>query len=760
MSSNTHTGIGWISGSFEVLFPFLSNKMDISFYKGVKNGTPVKKITVDEFISGVKHGEWKKEAEFISSIADKNERNDVKRNQASCVTISGLFTYRKQDSIIKHSGFICIDFDDFDFEKYNDIKADCYTYASFRSVSGRGIAVIVRVDPEKHSESFDFLQRYYFDTYGCVIDPAPRNPASARFISYDTDTFTNPKSKKSKIYREPERKKSNTIAVVYGNSEVDELIRRAMHRGVNIAPDYISYRNLAFSLADGFGESGRNWFHTLCSVDAKYNSTQADKMYDSAVKGGGSRKIGIGTFYWMLKNEGVEFPRVDTSVQNAAMVAKKAKKPIEVTINQLVEVNGLAQDQATRLAQEVYKRDDIDLREMSKDPERLVESLQFYISTSFNIKKNEITGKYENNGVEMNEEDFNTIFLKCRSAFGSNSVTWDITNTIIRSNFTEKYNPIQDYIEKNYYRNSKGNIQSMIETINTDTPNAELFIRKWFLCIAAALDGKPVRSVLALVGGQNTGKTEWFRRLLPNELKKYYAESKLDAGKDDDMLMCQKLIVMDDEMGGKSKQDEKRFKELTSKQIFSLRAPYARFNEDFKRLAVLCGTSNNREVINDPTGNTRIFPVNVISLNHAKYNAINKDELFIEIIKLYESGENYELTRDELIELGLVSDRHTALSIEEEAINRFFRKPSEMPLMNSEFMSAFMIKTYIETYSTTKITNTNRFSQYLTKVFGESKVLRMDGKPIRCYEVVKLDFSKQNNNEEPIEGSNVESMPF
>ena len=86
----------------------------------------------------------------------------------------------------------------------------------------------------------------------------------------------------------------------------------------------------------------------------------------------------------------------------------------------------------------------------------------------------------------------------------------------------------------------------------------------------------------------------------------------MDAGKDDDLLMTQKLIVMNDEMGGKSKQDEKRFKELTSKAIFSLRAPYARNNEDFKRLAVLCGTSNDKEVINDPTGNTRILPVEVL----------------------------------------------------------------------------------------------------------------------------------------------------
>jgi predicted P-loop ATPase len=278
------------------------------------------------------------------------------------------------------------------------------------------------------------------------------------------------------------------------------------------------------------------------------------------------------------------------------------------------------------------------------------------------------------------------------------------------------------------------------------------------LCIAAALDGKPVRSVLALVGGQNSGKTEWFRRLLPNELKKYYAESKLDAGKDDDILMCQKLIVMDDEMGGKSKQDEKRFKELTSKQVFSLRAPYARSNEDFKRLAVLCGTSNDREVINDPTGNTRIFPVNVISINHAKYNSINKDELFIEIMKLYESGENHELTKDELIQLGLVSDRHTTLAIEEEAINRFFRKPSEMPNIRPVMMNAFMIKTHIESYSTTKLTNGKRLSQYLTKIFGESMPIRIDGKQIRCYEVVKIDHTHLQINE--TDTQEVDSMPF
>jgi len=47
------------------------------------------------------------------------------------------------------------------------------------------------------------------------------------------------------------------------------------------------------------------------------------------------------------------------------------------------------------------------------------------------------------------------------------------------------------------------------------------------------------------------------------------------AVKDDELLMSQKLIIMD-EMSGKNKTDQKRFKDLTSKHTFSLRAPYDR----------------------------------------------------------------------------------------------------------------------------------------------------------------------------------------
>lgn len=712
--------------------------MNISYFRGARDTQCKSIITIDDFIEGIRNGRWKAEVEAIQSCQDQNERKKLKKETASAVTVSGTFIHRKEDNLQKHSGFICIDFDDFDFSKYNDIIQDQYTYACFRSVSGLGLATIVKINPAKHKESFDFLQGYYFNTYGIVIDPLPRNVASLRFVSYDTQIFVNKKSKTSLFMNETKRKVSNSIPVVYGDSEVGRMVQEAVTMGVNIAPDYKTYRDLAFAIANGFGEGGRQWFHALCRSDAKYNSQQADNQFDHAVKGKKSG-VTVGTFYWMLKQAGVKLPSADVSAQNAVMVAKKENRSKDATVKQLMVINGIEKERAELIVEQVFERDDIDLRTISKDPEKLVESLVFYIHSSWNIKKNVITGKYEDSrGVEITEEKFNSIFLRCRSAFGSNSVTWELVNTIIRSEETPEYNPIKEYIENNYYRNTRGNIDALCDSIVTDTPHYRLLMRKWLLCIAAAIDGKPVRSVMAFVGGQNTGKTEFFRRLLPKLLKKYYAESKLDAGKDDDLLMCQKLIVMDDEMGGKSKQDEKRFKELTSKQVFSIRAPYARANQDFKRLAVLCGTSNDRDVINDPTGNTRIFPINIIKINHDKFNAIDKDELFMEIIKAYESGENYELIPEELEELSLISEKHTSETLEQGAIDMFFRSPKDMPEMKTVLMSPTDIKCYIELKSTIKINNQKRFAQYLTKTFGESKSVRLNGKVMRVYEVVKL----------------------
>lgn len=670
-------------------------------------------MTIDDFLGYVKFGKWKESVLLVRAEDDKKKRDLLKKNLVG-VTISGVFAERKEKEILSHSGFICIDVDNYTDKSRIDV--DMYTYALFDSVSGRGFAVIIKVDPLKHKESFRFIQKYYYETYGITVDPAPQNVASIRYVSYDPNIIINEKSKVSKALVK-EALKPKSLPIVLSGAKVDEYVLEAVNKGKDLAASYQDYLNLSFALVDGFGEGGRRYFHSLCSVSPKYNEKHAEKQYDIAVKRGRSG-ITVGTFYHMLKAAGIDIKAENNQAVAISVMGKKSGRDKEAVIRQLVEVNHIAQSTANELVEQVYERNDMSLQAITFDPERLIETLKEFIEQNHTLKRNSITKIIEEGGVDLTTEKMNTIYLRTRAVFNTPNLTFDLVSRMIFSDFTETYNPITSYIERNRWRTSTGNIDKLIATIETKSNMSDVFIKKWCVSIIAAYKGYAVRSLLALLGGQYSGKTEWFRRLLPVDLQRYYGESKLDAGKDDELLMCSKLILMNDEMGGKSKHDEKLLKELTSKSIFSLRAPYGRHNEDFKRLAILCGTSNEIDIMQDPTGNTRILPVEVVSINHEAYNAIDKDELFMELVRLYEDGYEWRLDKDQLSTLQEMSKTYEGINYERECILEHFLPNNEAGI--PEFMTAVQVKNYIELHSRQQIKNMKMFGMQLKSIFGKS----------------------------------------
>ena len=715
--------------------------MNISIFQNAKNTVPIDILTIDDFIAKVKHGVWQNVVEKIRNAKSKEEKTAFKI-LLPAVTVSGTFHERKESGLIQHSGFVQIDIDH-DISKFDDLCKDQYTYAVFKSAGGNGLVVIVKINKEKHKESIRFLRDYYFNTYKIFIDDAPVNVASLRFVSFDPNAFINEKSKVSKQISE-KKVKPKSLNLVFGNSEVDGLVQEIQRSGISIAPSYEEYRNLAFALADGFGENGRDYFHALCFNDSNYKQRDSDKQFDEALKG---RKSGIsvGTFYYMVQNAGFQLPKVNQAALNTAVIGKSNNLSVDLIAQNLVNQYNFDLKNAEEFAKKVIEDQNITLASVSGDADKLIETLISWLNKHYEIKLNTITRILEDKGDILTQRKLNSIFLKAKKAFNIPALTYDILERIIFSEEIPEFNPFEEYFKANSYRESNGNLDKLCKTIDSYDEIIEftsIFIKKWFVSLIAATDGYPIRSVLALVGGQNTGKTEWFRRLLPKNLQKYYAESKMDAGKDDDLLMTQKLIVMNDEMGGKSKQDEKRFKELTSKAIFSLRAPYGRNNEDFKRLAVLCGTSNDKEVINDPTGNTRMLPVEVFSINHDLYNSIDKDELFMEAKRLYDKGFDYKLSKKELEFLDKFGGLFQAINQEYEAINKFFMQPVKDPKGNYigfvEFMTATDIKDVIEQHSKIQIRNMKKFGIELKKFFGDSRGIKRNGSTVYCYDVQRI----------------------
>lgn len=373
----------------------------------------------------------------------------------------------------------------------------------------------------------------------------------------------------------------------------------------------------------------------------------------------------------------------------------------------------------------------------------LVLDLKFFISRVYNLRRNVISRNIELNGIPVDDKVINSIFINCKTNYPKASK--DLVRSILFSDFTKDYNPFAEILN-HYVENppkvKKGYIDDLISTIETDTPNANLFIKKWLVALIASINHKHSPLVLVLTGGQNTGKTEWFRRLLPECLRSYYSESKLDAGKDDEILMTKKLIIMDDEMGGKSKMEQKKLKEITSKQTFTIRAPYGSVHEDLTRLAMLAGTSNDDELLNDPTGNRRILPTRVLSIDHKKYNAINKDLVFYEAFLLYESGFNYNLTKEEIALLAESSDSFKQSSPEEELVIKYFGHPEDeahqqspvSKLTNSEILSI------IQSRSNIKISQTKLGLVLKNIGFKQEHIPAFEGKKTtkRVYNVVSL----------------------
>jgi replicative DNA helicase len=181
-------------------------KIKVSGFKGAKNTNPEENFFIDDILAGIKDGRCKEKVDHLRSIKDKNAYAEAKMNLPA-VTFSGTFSKRNKDSLIKHSGFICLDIDKLDDVEAvkASIKADRFVYAMFTSVSGKGLAVIVRIesDRERHFPAFLKLKDYFLMIYELEVDKSCSDISRLRFLSYDPDLYLNSNAEVFKVSASP-----------------------------------------------------------------------------------------------------------------------------------------------------------------------------------------------------------------------------------------------------------------------------------------------------------------------------------------------------------------------------------------------------------------------------------------------------------------------------------------------------------------------------------------------------------------------------
>lgn len=691
-----------------------------SFQSESKNTTQI-----EDYLNNIKNGFW--QDHVLKYRAGKQ-----KKELTPAVTVSGYFPEKRRAADMKsHSGFLCIDIDAKENDNIDDviseICADKFVYACHRSVSGKGLAIYIKIDKKKHLESFLAIEKYLAENYKIICDQSCKDVSRLRYVSYDPDIFINKNSEKWATYIDKKQSQPLNFNPIYTNSDIDFVFDNIRQSRIDLTNSYDNWLKCGFALISEFGEGGRSYFHELSKNHPEYDSGKTDKKYTNLLKTGSS-KYHISTIFWLAKNAGLKIKTEKTSkIQRIATVRKKEigksggakdiNTAIENTYKYLNEVEGISVKESEKIVNTIMTSN-IDENIETSDLEMISE----YVKNQ-NIKYNEITQRYEVDGIDLTDRLENSIFLNAKGLFPKAKISKELISNIINSDRIPTFNPFTDFIKKYNHIKPTGLIDQVLDCFMvaaSDLKYAKIcgnLIKKWLFAIISTMHGIHNVTILVLIGSQGCNKTNFFRYLLPPQLQRYYAESKLDREKDDELLMCQKLILVDDEFAGKSKKEAGRIKELSSKETITARRSYGKYNEDFKRIAILGGTTNEYDIINDTSGNRRIIPVKVESIDIEKFKKIDKIHLFMELYHFWLEKNDPSwgfLTSDDINQLNEVSIQFTEITVEEEIVRSCFRLPEKNEI--GEFYSATEMMTICETYLSKQKLYHKTFGKILRKL--------------------------------------------
>ncbi len=656
----------------------------ISLYPFLKEVKQSEDIPIDIFFDRIRTGHYQDLILPLRAIQDKEQRTKAKE-RLPYVTISGRFSYRNTAGLIEHSGLIALDFDDLvNRDAFRDLmRNDPHVYACFISASGRGVCVVIKINPENHADSFRALEKYFYETYKEVatIDKGVKDIARARYVSYDPDLYHNEKAKKwTKLVKEPVHKKAPPKAI-FVSSDFDDIICQIQIRGVDICPAYHDWVRCGYAIAEKFGESGRDAFHAISMNNPGYKYLQCEKLYSNCCKGSQSGlHANYATFVYLAKSCGIQVMSERTKIiAQAATFAAQGKRDQASAIKYL-EGQGITAEQSKDIVNQVFEHG-IEVREDAE-----IDLIQAWLRQEYVFRKNQVSRSIEKDNTEMDDTAFKDVYLLSKSIFPK--VSYEDIFRIITSSFSIQYNPFVEFF--NTYKELQHDpdiLDRYFSCINSDKPTEYVcyYAKKWLVgAISNMLGGEVSPLMLVLTGPQGTGKTEFFRRMQPPGWEeKYYAESKMDAGKDDEILLCKKAFIFDDEMSGKSKKEDKHIKQILSKKYITVRAPYGRTSETLRRISTLCGSSNEMELLFDSTGNRRMIPIKVLSIDHAGIDKIDRIQLFIEAYRLYQSGWSFQLTQEEVQILNEQTTDFEASTLEGEALDRRYRTAGDPEIMTS-----------------------------------------------------------------------------
>lgn len=326
--------------------------VEVSYFRNINDTANPVTVNFYTYLCSEKH---RAAIECLRATDNEKERTQLKIILPG-ITPSGVFSYRDEEHLVKHSGGIAGDID-FKDNPYNPetikkqvAKIRNVAYCGL-SASGTGLwFYVVIAYPEFHKEHYESLITD-FARLGIKLDTKPKNPASFRYYSYDPNAYFNleatPYTKLQTRQPDTYTPGSNRAQDAGSAGEkVEAVVRQIEARRLDITGNYELWFALLSSLAT-LGEAGRDYAHRVSqfyqTTKHSYSSRKTDRQFTHCLRMKNNR-FTLGTFFKVAADNGITYrehfaqearqtrpapPRMPASTTPAQMPAPRVEPATE-----------------------------------------------------------------------------------------------------------------------------------------------------------------------------------------------------------------------------------------------------------------------------------------------------------------------------------------------------------------------------------------------------------------------------------------------
>lgn len=334
--------------------------------------------------------------------------------------------------------------------------------------------------------------------------------------------------------------------------------------------------------------------------------------------------------------------------------------------------------------------------------------LKQWLSMRYEFHRNEVTGYYEvcsrdvlkgkfHRWTRMDDNIENSLWIEMEE--DGLQTQQPRLHSLINSDFSEKYNPLLDYLTALPVWDGKTDyIQMLADRIHiADTDSAHhtqedfrYFFKKWFVAMVVTwvTDTVVGQTILIFVGKGGLFKTTFFDKLLPKILHDYFINESTASYTDKDFMeaMASKALMCLDEFETAFGKNLSAFKSCVTKLFFSIRRPYDKYRTELPHRAAMCGTSNSVQIISEEE-NRRYSPWLIESIDSPIDHPIDYQHVYAQAVALgkevmerqrkHEDGWVFWLTTEDIEVMREHNKMFMISNYMEDQILRYYRVPGK-----------------------------------------------------------------------------------